>query len=142
MQDSRGDSEQTTSAGTLVIDVSDIGQKPESSETPFYTSDEKTSPAVKDKEKDEKDRGKEADKDKSRERDGEKKGDKDCEKERIKGLEGASLDSLLQRLPGCVSRDLIDQLTVSLLHNMPLAEDWRASSVVYRLCLYVHFIIW
>lgn len=43
------------------------------------------------------------------------------EKEKVKGVEGASLDSLLQRLPGCVSRDLIDQLTVQVLVNHPVA---------------------
>lgn len=34
------------------------------------------------------------------------------EKEKLKNVEGTNLDALLQRLPGCVSRDLIDQLTV------------------------------
>ena len=34
------------------------------------------------------------------------------EKEKLKNIEGTNLDALLQRLPGCVSRDLIDQLTV------------------------------
>lgn len=34
------------------------------------------------------------------------------EKEKLKIIEGTNLDALLQRLPGCVSRDLIDQLTV------------------------------
>lgn len=59
------------------------------------------------KHKDEKDRLKEMDK-----KEADKKSDKDTEKEKVKGAEGASLESLLQRLPGCVSRDLIDQLTV------------------------------
>jgi len=65
------------------------------------------------KEKDDKDKSREVeDKGKEKEKEGEKKGEKEMEKEKVKGVEGASLDSLLQRLPGCVSRDLIDQLTV------------------------------
>lgn len=55
---------------------------------------------------------------KDKDRDGEKKLDKETEKEKVKGAEGASLDSLLQRLPGCVSRDLIDQLTVFLSRSL------------------------
>ena len=69
---------------------------------------------LKDKDKDDKDRSRDPEKDKlkEKEKEGEKKLDKETEK--VKGAEGASLDSLLQRLPGCVSRDLIDQLTVML----------------------------
>ncbi|KAK8675079.1 hypothetical protein V6N13_033151 [Hibiscus sabdariffa] len=37
-------------------------------------------------------------------------------KEKLKGSEGTNLDALLQRLPGCVSRDLIDQLTVEFCY--------------------------
>jgi regulator of nonsense transcripts 2 len=33
-------------------------------------------------------------------------------REKVRGIDGASLDSLLQKLPRCGSRDLIDQLTV------------------------------
>ncbi|CAL5380510.1 unnamed protein product [Camellia sinensis] len=40
----------------------------------------------------------------------------EIEKEKIKGLQGTNLDGLLQRLPGCVSRDLIDQLTVEFCY--------------------------
>jgi regulator of nonsense transcripts 2 len=39
-----------------------------------------------------------------------KKGD--AEREKVRGIDGASLDSLLQKLPRCGSRDLIDRLTV------------------------------
>lgn len=69
---------------------------------------EKTKEKSKEKDKDEKD--KEPDKEKVREKEAERKGEGD--KEKAKGVEGTNLDSLLQRLPGCVSRDLIDQLTV------------------------------
>ncbi|CAM8920380.1 unnamed protein product [Rhodiola kirilowii] len=40
----------------------------------------------------------------------------DAEKDKTKVLEGTKLDGLLQRLPGCVSRDLIDQLTVEFCY--------------------------
>ncbi|KAH7445318.1 hypothetical protein KP509_01G002200 [Ceratopteris richardii] len=50
-----------------------------------------------------------------KEKDAEKK-ERDSEKEKVKGLEGANLDSILQRLQGCVSRDLIDQLTVDFCY--------------------------
>ena len=64
----------------------------------------------KDKEDKEKEKSKDPDKEKGKERDADRKGEN--EKEKLKGLEGTNLDGLLQRLPGCVSRDLIDQLTV------------------------------
>ena len=62
------------------------------------------------KEEKDKEKGKDSDKEKPREKETEKKGE--TEKEKGKALDGSSLDALLQRLPGCVSRDLIDQLTV------------------------------
>lgn len=64
----------------------------------------------KDKEEKEKEKSKDPDKEKGKEKDADRKGEN--EKEKLKGLEGTNLDGLLQRLPGCVSRDLIDQLTV------------------------------
>ncbi|KAG0470537.1 hypothetical protein HPP92_017237 [Vanilla planifolia] len=67
---------------------------------------------VKDEEKD-KERNKELDKEKIKIKEIEKKVG---EKDKLKALDGASLDSLLQRLPGCVSRDLIDQLTVEFCY--------------------------
>ncbi|XP_055835205.1 regulator of nonsense transcripts UPF2 isoform X2 [Solanum dulcamara] len=73
---------------------------------------EKTKEKLKEKGKDEKD--KEPDKEKAREKEAERKGEGD--KEKTKGVEGTNLDSLLQRLPGCVSRDLIDQLTVEFCY--------------------------
>lgn len=71
---------------------------------------------VKDKDERDKDKNKELDKEKGKEKDSEKKGE--SEKEKVKGIEGASLDALLQRLPGCVSRDLIDQLTVITVYSL------------------------
>lgn len=65
---------------------------------------------IKDKDDKDKEKTKEADKDKVKEKESERK--VDSEKDKVKGLEGTSLDGLLQRLPNCVSRDLIDQLTV------------------------------
>lgn len=62
------------------------------------------------KAKDKEEKVKEPEKEKGKERDTDKKGENG--KEKLKNLEGANLDALLQRLPGCVSRDLIDQLTV------------------------------
>uniref|UniRef100_A0A0A9CYX7 MIF4G domain-containing protein n=1 Tax=Arundo donax TaxID=35708 RepID=A0A0A9CYX7_ARUDO len=38
------------------------------------------------------------------------------EREKVRGEDGASMDSLLQKLPGCISRDLIDQLTVEFCY--------------------------
>ncbi|KDP46148.1 hypothetical protein JCGZ_06659 [Jatropha curcas] len=69
---------------------------------------------VKDKEEKDKEKAKDPEKEKGKEKDAEKKGDSD--KEKLKGLEGTNLDALLQRLPGCVSRDLIDQLTVEFCY--------------------------
>ncbi|KAL7614468.1 regulator of nonsense transcripts UPF2 [Lactuca sativa] len=69
-----------------------------------------TSVSEKKKDDDEKDKGKE----KEKEKDGEIKAE--IEKEKLRGPEGTNLDGLIQRLPGCVSRDLIDQLTVEFCY--------------------------
>ncbi|XP_020684211.1 regulator of nonsense transcripts UPF2 isoform X1 [Dendrobium catenatum] len=74
--------------------------------------DGKADEKAKDEEKD-KEKGKEAEKEKHKVKESERKGD---EKDKLKALDGASLDALLQRLPGCVSRDLIDQLTVEFCY--------------------------
>nr|GEU67610.1 regulator of nonsense transcripts UPF2 [Tanacetum cinerariifolium] len=68
------------------------------------------------KDDDEKDKAstKESDKDKVKEKEGDAKGE--IEKEKLRGPEGTNLDGLFQRLPGCVSRDLIDQLTVEFCY--------------------------
>lgn len=83
--------------------------------TPLDTGETSVDAAVlpdrkneKKKDEDEKDKGKE------KEKDGETKGE--IEKEKLRGPEGTNLDGLLQRLPGCVSRDLIDQLTVEFCY--------------------------
>ncbi|KAG8388138.1 hypothetical protein BUALT_Bualt02G0094700 [Buddleja alternifolia] len=66
----------------------------------------------KDKDKEEKD--KDPEKEKGKEKDAEKRGEN--EKDKVKGLDGTSLEALLHRLPSCVSRDLIDQLTVEFCY--------------------------
>lgn len=69
------------------------------------------------RDKEDKDKIKDADKEKHKEKEIERKVEKgESEKDKIKGLDGTSLDGLLQRLPGCVSRDLIDQLTVEFCY--------------------------
>ncbi|XP_061975428.1 regulator of nonsense transcripts UPF2-like [Populus nigra] len=68
----------------------------------------------KDKEEKDKEKVKDPEKEKGKEKDAERKGEN--EKEKLKSLEGTNLDALLQRLPGCVSRDLIDQLTVEFCY--------------------------
>jgi regulator of nonsense transcripts 2 len=65
------------------------------------------------KEKDrEKEKGKVSEKETTKGKDADRKGEP--EKEKVKGADNASLDALLQRLPSCVSRDLIDQLSVCI----------------------------
>lgn len=66
------------------------------------------------KDTEEKDKSKDLDLEKEKEKDTDKKGEH--EKEKLRSLEGTNLDALLQRLPGCVSRDLIDQLTVEFCY--------------------------
>lgn len=75
---------------------------------------EDKSEKVKDKDERDKDKNKELDKERGKEKETDKKGE--SEKEKSKGVEGTNLDALLQRLPGCVSRDLIDQLTVITIY--------------------------
>ncbi|BAS90141.1 Os04g0523350, partial [Oryza sativa Japonica Group] len=50
----------------------------------------------------------------SRENDAVRNGDLERAKARV--TEGANLDTLIQKLPGCSSRDLIDQLTVEFCY--------------------------
>lgn len=64
----------------------------------------------KEKEEVDKEKAKDAKKEKGKEKDSDKKVEN--EKEKGKSLDVANFERLLQRLPGCVSRDLIDQLTV------------------------------
>lgn len=110
-QDARTDLDTLVAVATVVNDGADGGQEIDS------LSLEATSPGADDKLKEkeaEKDRLKDGEKGKERET--EKKSERENEREKAKGLEGANLDSLLQRLPGCVSRDLIDQLTVDFCY--------------------------
>lgn len=53
---------------------------------------------------------KDADREKGKDRETEKKSE--SEKDKVKGLDGTNIEVLLQKLPTCVSRDLIDQLAV------------------------------
>lgn len=97
---------------------SDQGQMaiPDSAEvsTDSGTLQETKNEKGKDKDEKDKEKAKDPDKEKGKDKDAERKGE--IEKEKIKGLEGTNLDGLLQRLPGCVSRDLIDQLTVEFCY--------------------------
>ncbi|KAL4017885.1 hypothetical protein IC575_021461 [Cucumis melo] len=68
----------------------------------------------KDREEKDKEKNNDTDKEKGKEKDGDRK--MENEKEKLKNIEGTNLDALLQRLPGCVSRDLIDQLTVEFCY--------------------------
>lgn len=63
-----------------------------------------------DKEERDKEKAKDSDKEKGKEKDAERRGE--IEKDKTKGLDGTNLEAMLHRLPSCVSRDLIDQLTV------------------------------
>lgn len=78
--------------------------------TPDFAEDSVTSQERK-IEKDEKDpeKTKDPDKEKGKVKDTGRRGK---EKHKIQALEGTNLHGLLQRLPCCVSRDQIDQLTV------------------------------
>ncbi|XP_058103561.1 regulator of nonsense transcripts UPF2-like [Magnolia sinica] len=78
-----------------------------------FSQDGKADEEGKDKEDKEKEKISDSDKEKAKEKDAERKGE--AEKEKLKSLDGTNLDGLLQRFPGCVSRDLIDQLTVTTL---------------------------
>ncbi|XP_058081432.1 regulator of nonsense transcripts UPF2 isoform X2 [Magnolia sinica] len=79
-----------------------------------FSQDGKADEKGKDKEDKEKEKISDSDKEKAKEKDAERKGE--AEKEKLKSLDGTNLDGLLQRLPGCVSRDLIDQLTVEFCY--------------------------
>lgn len=65
---------------------------------------------LKDKDERDEEKMKDSDREKNKEKEADKKHETD--KDKLKGVDGTSLDGLLQRLPCCVSRDLIDQLTV------------------------------
>ncbi|KAM3226424.1 hypothetical protein ACQJBY_058839 [Aegilops geniculata] len=90
----------------------EVHDNPQTSSATEDQLEGKADDVVKDSEEKEKDKGKEAEK--SKEKDLDRKTEKD--KEKVRALDGGSLDNLLQRLPGCVSRDLIDQLTVEFCY--------------------------
>ncbi|PKI43287.1 hypothetical protein CRG98_036373 [Punica granatum] len=93
----------------------DVGASHESkSSEKGKDKEDKDKEKPKDKEEKDKEKTKDLDKEKGKEKDTERKGEH--EKEKVKGSEGTTLDALLQRLPGCVSRDLIDQLTVDFCY--------------------------
>ena len=95
----------------------------------------------KDKEEKDKEKTKDMDKEKGKDKDADKKGEN--EKEKLKGLEGTNLDALLQRLPGCVSRDLIDQLTVIISVSLSFIVYYQFSyfgiKTLTMISLYFHF---
>ncbi|KZV46480.1 hypothetical protein F511_10585 [Dorcoceras hygrometricum] len=88
-------------------------ESPEASSGPEALTDDKD---YKEKDKQDKDteKGKELEKEKGKEKDAEKRGEND--KDKVKGLDGTNLEALLHKLPSCVSRDLIDQLTVEFCY--------------------------
>lgn len=127
----------TTESDQQIV-TQDIADVPAGSEVLHDFKNEKG------KEKDDsndKDKAKELEKGKEKETD--RKGD--AEKEKVKNPEGTNLDGLLQRLPGCVSRDLIDQLTVSnhtphVKQKCPLKFTTRWCFVIFRQCLFAKMI--
>lgn len=93
-----------------------------------------------DKEEKDKEKAKDSEKEKGKEKDSEKRGE--SEKDKTKGLDGTNLEALLHRLPTCVSRDLIDQLTVNFTFLIQaicnflvvFAENWWCSH--YKLYIF------
>ena len=80
----------------------------------------------------------EVDKEKAKDAKKEKGKEKDSEKEKGKSLDVANFERLLQRLPGCVSRDLIDQLTVRVFEMVfYLMSFWL--NVFF--CSIIHFYV-
>ncbi|KAL6633939.1 hypothetical protein ACP70R_026610 [Stipagrostis hirtigluma subsp. patula] len=110
-QHAKGREQSSESTAEQETEVHDNAQTSSASE---HQLEAKADDGTKDREDNDKDKGKDAEKEKSKEKDLDKKTEK--EKEKVRALDGASLDSLLQRLPGCVSRDLIDQLTVEFCY--------------------------
>ncbi|KAK3154687.1 hypothetical protein QOZ80_2BG0193890 [Eleusine coracana subsp. coracana] len=108
-QHAKGREQSSESAAEQETEVHDSVQ---SSSTTEPQPEVKTDDGVRDN--DDKDKGKDGEKEKSKDKDLDKKPER--EKEKVRALDSASLDNLLQRLPGCVSRDLIDQLTVEFCY--------------------------
>ncbi|XP_062219731.1 LOW QUALITY PROTEIN: regulator of nonsense transcripts UPF2-like [Phragmites australis] len=110
-QHAKGCEQSTDSTAEQETEVHDNAQTSSSTE---HQPEVKTDDGTKDREDKDKDKRKDAEKEKSKEKDPDRKNER--EKEKVRALDGASLDNLLQRLPGCVSRDLIDQLTVEFCY--------------------------
>lgn len=70
----------------------------------------------------------------SRENDAVRNGDLERAKARV--TEGANLDTLIQKLPGCSSRDLIDQLTVKTHVVLRSSMHFRQFPL-FSSCLYL-----
>ncbi|CAM0903742.1 unnamed protein product [Alopecurus aequalis] len=66
----------------------------------------------------------------NKEKDADKKGD--TERETVRTADGASLDNLLQKLPRCVSRDLIDQLTVEFCYLNSKANRKKLARALFN----------
>ncbi|KAK6933282.1 MIF4G-like, type 3 [Dillenia turbinata] len=94
------------------------------------TQEGKSSEKGKEKEDKDREKMKDPDKERGKEKDADRKGE--IEKEKLKGLEGTNLDGLLQRLPGCVSRDLIDQLTVEFCYLNSKANRKRLVRALFN----------
>ncbi|KAM0923815.1 hypothetical protein ACQ4PT_005325 [Festuca glaucescens] len=71
-----------------------------------------------------------ADKENSKEKDADRKGD--IEREKVRVTDGASLDNLLLRLPRCISRDLIDQLTVEFCYLNSKANRKKLARALFN----------
>ncbi|XP_047315542.1 regulator of nonsense transcripts UPF2-like isoform X2 [Impatiens glandulifera] len=91
-----------------------VSQEPVEASREAAVVQEGNNEKAKDKDAKEKEKCKDPEKEKGKDKDAERKIEN--EKEKLKGLEGTNLDGMLQRLPGCVSRDLIDQLTVEFCY--------------------------
>ncbi|KAK1293378.1 Regulator of nonsense transcripts UPF2 [Acorus calamus] len=113
-QTSRSPEQQTESAVDSEQGNKELPEAGDTNVSPKYSPVGKTDEKGRDNDDKDRDKFKDFDKDKMKEKDSEKKGEH--EKEKLKGIEGTNLDGLLQRLPGCVSRDLIDQLTVEFCY--------------------------
>nr|CAD1827855.1 unnamed protein product [Ananas comosus var. bracteatus] len=110
-QQAKGQEQQNESSADVDMEVHDNAEASAESESPGEVkADEKG----KDRENKDKEKTKDPEKEKSKEKETERKGESD--KDKVKGHDGTSLDNLLQRLPGCVGRDLIDQLTVEFCY--------------------------
>ncbi|KAL6899559.1 hypothetical protein ACP4OV_006217 [Aristida adscensionis] len=110
-QHSKGREQSSESTAEQETEGHDNAQSSSASE---HQLEVKADDGTKDKEDNDKEKGKDTEKEKFKEKDLDRKTER--EKEKVRALDGASLDSLLQRLPGCVSRDLIDQLTVEFCY--------------------------